>query len=1165
MTGNSHPAPEIPFQERYDLQEKLGEGGFGVVHKAFDYKLRRDVAIKLLKSDESSDKETKRFLREAEALARLKHPHIVDIYDFGDYDGQVYIVMDCLEGENLSEVVGSGKETTIDQYVRWLLTIAQALVVVHEEGLVHRDLKSHNIIIDWDKNAHLLDFGLVFLTDARSRLTKTEGSLGTPAYMSPEQARGKVVDPRADIYGWGATLFECLTGRVPFEGVTALNVLNKVIHDDPQEPSYWNRRVPVDLDVICLKCLEKDPKDRYQSAADLVVDVQRFLSGEAILARPRTWAEKTWRQIQRRKIVASLSFALILTIVTGAAGLILQWTQNYEKEQAYFDDIASKNRQLETAAEIDKQRLLEIKEQKRLLVIERDNVIEKQKGVARNKKLAKNSSASFIMKFSRYLAVVGESPKSIGFREELEKSLTGTAQYIANVEERTRYESALTYHRWRGHSVAQTPLITLNAENSKDGVWLKDNLHAVVIHSRNRVTLYHVPSNQVVREFKGKQRQITSVAVNDDESRVIVGDAYGFVQIWDLKSGESLRRFQAHKRILRQLDISPDGQRLITASDDPSVSLWDLKKKTKLHTFQAKNKVLCVRFSTDGKKAFAGGLGRSFRVLDVLRFKELKQILVPEMIRAIAVHPKGGEVAFSSYDGQIHFWDIEKKTISRRFYSKFTTLSLDYNASGSRLYAGRSSSIIQVWRTKDGRPLRPLAHSENATKFIAISPNDEYLLVGCRSGNARLLPTASNQELRPVQMEDGVKISQVSFTPNGSWLIGHSKNQCYLWDAETGLLGRQWQGHKDEINLHKVLSNGDQLLIGTVSGELALWDLVAEKELFKMKAHNGPITAMELASDNQRFATGGADGSIRIWDWGKLDQGHLQELKAHRSKVTGFVFYPKQPYLYSSSWDQYVRQWNLKTGKSETWLIRSPVSGLTAVTKWGQPDTLKDIVACGYNGAVMWIHPSPGSMGSGRGNSRLSRARLVHYNAATGTLFGAGLDGTLSLWLREGLSRRSNLSEFSEAPGVLTSLTVAQDGLRAATVNGGRVQIWDFRRARQYLDFEWVTEAMADKLKENPRDLEALATLRDWYYFRACHKWASIFQQRLVQAKGSADSLTAARLYWLGGDFLRATKSFERCLDLKKSSNPDKTLNEVSEVTLQRTLNIVRRKVKNSQ
>ncbi|MDF1663124.1 MAG: WD40 repeat domain-containing serine/threonine-protein kinase, partial [Planctomycetota bacterium] len=632
MIGNGQPPPEVPFQERYDLQEKLGEGGFGVVHKAFDYKLRRDVAIKILKSDENNDKDRKRFLREAEALARLKHPHIVKIYDYGDFDDQVYIVMDCLEGENLSKIVGSDKETSIDQYVRWLLTIAEALSVVHDEGLVHRDLKSHNIIIDWDQNAHLLDFGLVFLSDARSRLTKTEGSLGTPAYMSPEQARGKAVDARADIYGWGATLYECLTQRVPFEGVTAINVLHKVINEDPQEPSFWNRRVPADLDVICLKCLEKDPKNRYQNAEELAADLKRFLSGEAILARPRTWAEKNWRRIQRHKVAASLSFALILTIFVGAAGLALQWKQNYETEQNYFEEIASKNRQLENAAEIDKKRILEIELQKDQLVVERDKVEERQRRVAQNKKLAKNSSASFIMKFSRYLAVIGESPKSIGFRDEIEKSLTGTAQYIANPEEKKRYESALTYHRWRGHSVAQTPLITLDADNSKDGVWLKDNRHAVVLHSNKRVTLFHIPNKQVVREFKGEQRQVTTVAVSPDETRLIVGDAYGFVQIWDLQSGKSLRRFQAHKRILRQLDLSPDGQRLITASDDASVRLWDLKKQTLLHSYKAKDKVLCVAFSRDGRRAFAGGLGRSFRVFDVVHFKELVSHKVPAMI-----------------------------------------------------------------------------------------------------------------------------------------------------------------------------------------------------------------------------------------------------------------------------------------------------------------------------------------------------------------------------------------------------------------------------------------------------------------------------------------------------------------------------------------------------
>ncbi|MDF1663125.1 MAG: hypothetical protein P1V97_15225, partial [Planctomycetota bacterium] len=525
----------------------------------------------------------------------------------------------------------------------------------------------------------------------------------------------------------------------------------------------------------------------------------------------------------------------------------------------------------------------------------------------------------------------------------------------------------------------------------------------------------------------------------------------------------------------------------------------------------------------------------------------------------------GEEVAFSTYDGQVHLWDIETSLVSRRLYSRFTTLSLDYNASGDRLYAGRSSSIIQVWQTKDGRSLRPLAHGSNATKFLSVSPNDKYLLVGCRSGNGQILPTTNNQELRRVHSVDDADISQVSLTPDGSWLIGHSNNQCFVWDAETGQLVQQWQGHKDSITKHRLLANGSQLLVGTENGHIALWNIPAQKLLFTIKAHSVAVTAMELDRDNRRFATGCADGSIRIWDWSDLKKGHSQELKAHRGQVTGFVFYPKQPYLYSSSWGSYVRQWDLKTGKNITWSIRSRVSGLTAVTKWGQPDVLEDIVACGYNGSVTWINASPGGMGSGRGSSRLSRARIVRYNASTGTLFGAGLDGTLSLWLRDGISRRSNISEFSEAPGVLTSLSVADDGLRAATVKNGRVQIWDFRRALQYPDFDWEVDGAARKLKKNPKDLEALATLRDWYFFRGSYDWAKVYHEKIVVLTGPSNSLDAARLFWIEGDYLRASKIFERCLELKKTKRAKGALLKLSESALQRYLNAVRRKVKNPQ
>lgn len=1166
MSGENPSSSETPFEERYDLQEKLGEGGFGIVYKAYDYKLRRDVAVKLLKSADCSDKDRKRFLREAEALARLKHPHIVNIYDYGDYDDQVYIVMDCLEGESLATIVGSEKdETSIDQYTRWLLSIAEALTEVHEEGLVHRDLKSHNIMIDWDQNAHLLDFGLVFLSDAHSRLTKTEGSLGTPSYMSPEQARGQVVDARADIYGWGATLYECLTQRVPFEGVTALNVLHKVIHDDPIEPSHWNRRVPADLDVICLKCLEKEPESRYQSADELIADLRRFLAGEAILARPRTWAEKTWRRIQRRKLAATLAFALIFTIFTGAAAFLVQLKQSYDKEQNYFEDIAAKNRQLQEAAETDQQRLKEIEEQKKQLMIERDNVLQKQKRVAQNKKLHKNSNASFILKFSRYLAVIGESPQSIGFRDDLEKTITGTASFIANPEQKKRYESALTYHRWRGHSVAPLPLMTFEAENARDGVWLKDNEHLILIHSRKEVQLFHAPSGTVLREFKGQQKQVTSVAVTPDEKILVVGDAYGYVQMWDLKSGESLRRFRAHKRILRRLRIAPDGQRFLTASDDPSVALWDFKSEKPLHVFPHKDKVLCVEFSKDSKKAYSGGLGKQFRVLDLVDLRVTHSHPVKEMIRAIAVNPNDKEVAFSSYDGDIHLWNTTTHKVDRAIYTRFTTLALNYNSTGDKLYAGRSSSVIQIWDPRTGRELRPLAHGENATQFLSLSPNNQQVLVGCRSGNARLLPTQHKQELRTLTAPDDQAIEQLSLSPDGAWIIGHSQSQCFIWEAETGQLIRQWKGHASPIRMHELRSDGKELFLGTESGELVIWNLETERQSLKKKVHDSAVTAIAFNQDKTRLATGCEDGLIKEWDWPSIPQTPKQELKGHRREVTGLIYYPGHPYLYSSSLDQYVRQWDLKTKKSKTWCIRSPVSGLAPITLWGQPDKLDAVAACGFDGNVMRIYASPGSMGSGSGSSRLSRARLLAYNQETGTLFGAGLDGTLSLWLKEGLSRASNISEFSEAPGVITSLSVARNGLKVVTVKNGRGFIWDFQRALRYPDFHWVLDFAGRKLGKNPKDVKALTLLRDWYVFRRQYAWAQGFQERLDAIQGPSQSLHAGRLAWVRHDFLKASQIFERCLKLKREEKDEGLLRSLSEDTLKGYLKAVRRKVKSSQ
>jgi len=271
----------------YEILGELGRGGMGIVYKARDAKLNRIVALKVLIAGEgASQEQVERFFREAESAAKLKHPNIVPIHELNIHAGKHYFTMDFVEGTPLDEVIESG-ELTPQKSMEYMEQVARAVHHAHEQGVIHRDLKPSNIIISNDGRPMVMDFGLAKEVDVEGGLTQSGTALGTPQYMSPEQASGasRDVGPVSDVYALGAVLYEMLTGRPPFVADNIMSLLNAVVGEDPVPPRMVDPRIPRDAEVICLKCLEKELGRRYQSAKELREDCQRLLAGYESEAR----------------------------------------------------------------------------------------------------------------------------------------------------------------------------------------------------------------------------------------------------------------------------------------------------------------------------------------------------------------------------------------------------------------------------------------------------------------------------------------------------------------------------------------------------------------------------------------------------------------------------------------------------------------------------------------------------------------------------------------------------------------------------------------------------------------------------------------------------------------------------------------------------------------
>src|SRR5438874_7594546 len=271
----------------YELLEEIGRGAQGVVFRARQKSLNRTVALKVIALGHwATDPHLKRFRREAEAAASLDHPSIVPIYEVGERDGSCYFSMKFIEGGQLDAVV-KREPMPMRQAVELIAKVARTVHYAHEHGILHRDIKPGNILVDQKNEPHLTDFGLARLIETESTVTRTMEVLGTPSYMAPEQAVGNndAVTCATDVYGIGAVLYQLLTGQPPFAGGTTYETIKLLLDTEPRQPRLFNPKIDRDLSTICLKCIEKDPKRRYPSALTLAEDLERWLKHEPILAR----------------------------------------------------------------------------------------------------------------------------------------------------------------------------------------------------------------------------------------------------------------------------------------------------------------------------------------------------------------------------------------------------------------------------------------------------------------------------------------------------------------------------------------------------------------------------------------------------------------------------------------------------------------------------------------------------------------------------------------------------------------------------------------------------------------------------------------------------------------------------------------------------------------
>src|SRR5262249_39874333 len=325
--GETGPSPaEMPKEfGDYELLEEVGRGGQGVVFRAWQKSLNRTVAVKIIGIGQwATSAHLKRLRREAEAAAKLNHPGIVSIYEVGERDGTSYFSMRFVEGDHLDELASRGP-VSARQAAELMVKVARTVHYAHEHGILHRDIKPGNVLLDANGEPHLTDFGLARLVEHGSTVTGTQEVMGTPSYMAPEQAIGNhaAVSSATDVYGLGAVLYELLTGHPPFAGGTTYETIRLLLGAEPRQPRSWNPKIDRDLSDICLKCLEKNPRYRYSSALTLAEDLERWLRHEPIRAKRRGFLTRGRKWVRRNPSIAAL-LTLSMVLAAGLGAMIWQ-------------------------------------------------------------------------------------------------------------------------------------------------------------------------------------------------------------------------------------------------------------------------------------------------------------------------------------------------------------------------------------------------------------------------------------------------------------------------------------------------------------------------------------------------------------------------------------------------------------------------------------------------------------------------------------------------------------------------------------------------------------------------------------------------------------------------------------------------------------------------
>jgi WD40 repeat protein/serine/threonine protein kinase len=966
---------QIRFFGDYELLEEIARGGMGVVFKARQISLNRPVALKMILAGPLASREfVERFQIEAEASARLDHPNIVPIYEIGEQAGQHYLVMKLVEGGSLAEKLASGEwpegpgrdsggtPHSPRAASTLLAKVAHAVHYAHQRGVLHRDLKPRNILLDCQGEPYVTDFGLAKILEHDSSLTLTHAMLGTASYIAPEQAAGdaKQVTTATDVYGLGTILYELLTGRPPFAADTPIETIRQVVENAPRRPSSSNLVLDRDLETICLKCLEKEPRARYGSAQALAEDLERWLRHEPILARTTSALSRVRKWARRKPALAGLTVALATVFALGAAGVLWQWRRAEDRRLESEQNLYAAQMQV-ASRELEDGNFVSARE--RLQHIAQSPTQREMRGWEWRWLMSRCRSNEIVTLGRHETPVWGlaVSPDDRWAASISDDGVVKVWDIAGRKLEKTwpaHPKPALSEFRAAAKcSIAFSPDGRLLATGGSDG------------GKGGAVRLWNTSSFDSTGPLSERlDGPCTGIAFSNDGRHLAALGLNGEVKLWTISDGVATYSKGWNtglESLARGLAFSPDGSHLIAGAQQKAPVMWSVsdEKFKNLHEFTGIASPALI--SPNGRSLVASASGpHALRILSLETLQvEQRWPTRQARIDRLAISGDGRLLAGGYRDGTITVWDTTGENEARTLMGhEGAPTALAFLRNSPLLVSASADKSVRLWDASMSQPGAPAMRHGFSVLSVGFSRDSRYLASVARERTkeghdeeqhtVKLWDVATGSELARAIVGGKTKTlaGDVAFSPNGRFLAADEFDDTLrLYSVpdlrevtESSLLGHCAVFMPDEQTL--VYASGSRIVRrGSPSAAEIIESTIGER--------SAKIVRLAVSPDGRTVAANSVEDAgltIHLFD---VESGRLiRPLTGHTLRVGRLNFSPDGRTLASAGWDNKLGLWDV-AGRGEGELLSGHYGRIHGVTFTQDGKTL---ATCGEDGLRLW-------------------------------------------------------------------------------------------------------------------------------------------------------------------------------------------------------------------